>query len=256
MKSAHASEICLLGFHAVRARMQAAPQTVLKIIFDGSRRDARLTALLKQAEQNGIKTTSDAAHALDRIAKGQRHQGVIAYATARRQPDSLSELIDQLELKKPSEQWLVLLDGVTDPHNLGAVLRSCDGAGVGAVIAPRDKSAPLNEVAARVSAGASEHLTYLQVTNLARAIEELQQADYRVIGLASEAQQSIYTADLKGKIALVFGAEGEGMRRLTRERCDELIHLPMQGSVESLNVSVACGVCCYEALRQRAELSD
>jgi 23S rRNA (guanosine2251-2'-O)-methyltransferase len=156
-----------------------------------------------------------------------------------------------MESLKPKDQWLVLLDGVTDPHNLGAVLRSCDGAGAAAVVAPRDKSAPLNDVAARVSAGASDHLTYLQVTNLARAIEELQQADYQVIGLAGEATDSIYDADLTGRIALVFGAEGEGMRRLTRERCDTLVRLPMEGSVESLNVSVACGVCCYEALRQR-----
>ena len=140
---------------------------------------------------------------------------------------------------------------MTDPHNLGAILRSADAAGAAAVIAPKDKSAPLNDVAARVSAGASDHLTYLQVTNLARAIEELQQADYMVIGLAGEASKSIYETDLKGKIALVLGAEGEGMRRLTRERCDLLVRLPMKGSVESLNVSVACGVCCYEALRQR-----
>ena len=129
---------------------------------------------------------------------------------------------------------------------------ACHAAGAAGVVAPRDKSAPLNEVAARVSAGASDHLPYLQVTNLARAIDELQQADYRVIGLAGEAQASLYKTDLTGRIALVFGAEGDGMRRLTRERCDELVRLPMQGSVESLNVSVACGVVCYEALRQRS----
>jgi 23S rRNA (guanosine2251-2'-O)-methyltransferase len=244
-------EVCLLGFHAIRARLRTAPDTISRIVFDGQRRDARLNALLKQAEQASIKSLSESALTLDRYAKGQRHQGVLAFAAPRVQPDSLSALIDQMETLKPRDQWVVLLDNVTDPHNLGAVLRACDGAGVAAVIAPRDKSAPLNDVAARVSAGASENLTYLQVTNLARAIEELQQAEYQVIGLAGEATNLIYDTDLTGKVALVFGAEGEGMRRLTRERCDLLAKLPMEGSVESLNVSVACGICCYEALRQR-----
>ncbi len=244
-------EICLLGFHAVRARVRAAPETITRIVFDGQRKDARLSSLLTAAVAASIRVVSESSLQMDRLAKGQRHQGVLAIATRRPQPDSLSDLIDQMETLKPVDQWLVVLDGVTDPHNLGAILRSCDAAGAAAVIAPKDKSAPLNDVAARVSAGASDHLTYLQVTNLARAIEELQQADYMVIGLAGEASKSIYETDLKGKIALVLGAEGEGMRRLTRERCDLLVRLPMKGSVESLNVSVACGVCCYEALRQR-----
>lgn len=244
-------EVCLLGFHAVRARLRAAPKTISRIVFDGQRKDARLNTLLKLAEQSSIRCVSDSTASMDKMAKGQRHQGVIALAQPRPQPDSLSELLDQMESLPRNAQWLVLLDGVTDPHNLGAVMRACDGAGVAAVVAPRDKSAPLNEIASRVSAGAAEHLTYLQVTNLARAIEELQQADYQVIGLAGEATQSLYEADLTGRIALVLGAEGEGMRRLTRERCDQLVRLPMEGAVESLNVSVACGIVCYEALRQR-----
>lgn len=246
-------EICLLGFHAVRARLRAAPQTISRIVFDGQRKDSRLNGLLKLAEQAGIKSVSESTLVMDRLAKQQRHQGVLAFAQRREQPDSLSDLLEQMDGLKSADQWLVVLDGVTDPHNLGAILRSADGAGAAAVIAPRDKSAPLNDVAARVSAGASDHLPYVQVTNLARAIEELQQADYQVIGLAGEADKSIYAADLTGRIALVFGAEGEGMRRLTRERCDVLVRLPMQGSVESLNVSVACGVVCYEALRQRSK---
>ncbi len=246
------SDITLLGFHAVRARLRAAPQTIERIVFDGQRRDARLGSLLKTAEQSGVKTISDSSLALDRLAKGQRHQGILAIAQRRPQPDSLEELLEQMESLKPAAQWLVLLDGVTDPHNLGAILRSVDAAGGAAVVAPRDKSAPLNDIAARVSAGASDHLPYLQVTNLSRAIEVLQQSDYHVIGLAGEAEQSLFATDLKGRVALVLGAEGEGLRRLTRERCDQLVHLPMQGSVESLNVSVACGVCCYELLRQRS----
>lgn len=249
MSSPH--EICLLGFHAIRARLKAAPDSVLRIVFDGQRKDHRLNALLKLADQSGTKCVSESTLVMDRLAKGQRHQGVLAFAKPREQPDSLSALLDQMEGLPTAQQWLVVLDGVTDPHNLGAILRSADAAGAAGVVAPRDKSAPLNEVAARVSAGASDHLPYLQVTNLARAIDELQQADYRVIGLAGEAQASLYKTDLTGRIALVFGAEGDGMRRLTRERCDELVRLPMQGSVESLNVSVACGVVCYEALRQR-----
>jgi 23S rRNA (guanosine2251-2'-O)-methyltransferase len=246
------SEICLLGFHAVKARLRAAPETIHRIVFDGQRRDARLNALLKTAEQAGVKAISDSALALDRIAKGQRHQGILALAQRRPQPDSLESLLEQMEDLKPAQQWLVLLDGVTDPHNLGAIMRSVDAAGGAAVVAPRDKSASLTDIAARVSAGASDHLPYLQVTNLSRAIDTLQDDGYQVIGLAGEAPQSIYQADLKGRVALVLGAEGEGMRRLTRERCDVLVHLPMHGSVESLNVSVACGVCCYELLRQRS----
>ena len=244
-------EICLLGFHAIRARLRAAPETITRIVFDGQRRDGRLNALLKQAEQASVKVVSDSALALDRLAKGQRHQGVLALATPRVQPDSLSDLLEQMESLDAARQWLLLLDGVTDPHNLGAILRTADASGAAAVIAPRDKSAPLNDVAARVSAGAADHLPYLQVTNLSRAIDELQDSGYQVIGLAETADQSLYAADLTGKIALVLGAEGEGMRRLTRERCDRLVRLPMLGSVESLNVSVAAGVCCYEALRQR-----
>lgn len=244
-------EICLLGFHAIRARLKAAPESISRIVFDGSRRDARVAALLKSAAQASVKTISDSAQQLDRMARGQRHQGVLAFAARRQQPDSLVDLLEQMEDLPAQSQWLLLLDGVTDPHNLGAILRSADAAGAAAVVAPRDKSAPLNEIATRVSSGASDHLPYLQVTNLSRAIDELQDAGYMVIGLAGEAEQSLFATDLTGKVALVLGAEGEGMRRLTRERCDKLAHLPMRGSVESLNVSVAAGVCCYEALRQR-----
>jgi 23S rRNA (guanosine2251-2'-O)-methyltransferase len=244
-------EICLLGFHAIRARLKAAPESITRIVFDGSRRDARVTALLKSAAQASVKAISESTQQLDRMARGQRHQGVLAFAARREQPDSLVDLLQQMESLPAAGQWLLLLDGVTDPHNLGAIMRSADAAGAAAVVAPRDKSAPLNEIAARVSAGASDALPYLQVTNLSRAIDELQDAGYMVIGLAGEAEQSLFATDLTGKIALVLGAEGEGMRRLTRERCDKLAYLPMRGSVESLNVSVAAGVCCYEALRQR-----
>lgn len=244
-------EVSLLGFHAIRARLRSAPQTISRIVFDGQRRDSRLAGLLRLAEQSGVRAVADAPPSLDRLARGQRHQGVVALAARRAQPDSLSDLLEVVEALPVQDQWMVVLDGVTDPHNLGAVLRSADAAGVAAVIAPRDRSAPLNDVAVRVSSGASDHIPYLQVTNLARALDELQQAGYTVIGLAGEAEASLFDTDLRGRLALVLGAEGEGMRRLTRERCDVLVSLPMRGAVESLNVSVACGVCCYEAVRQR-----
>lgn len=248
-------EVCLLGFHAVRARLRSAPATISRIVFDGQRRDSRLTGLLRLAEQSGVRAVADAPQALDKLAHGQRHQGVLAIAARRAQPDSLSDLLSSVENMPVDDQWMVVLDGVTDPHNLGAVLRVADAAGAAAVLAPRDRSAPLSDVAVRVSAGASDHIPYLQVTNLARAIDELQQAGYTVIGLAGEADSSLFEADLRGRIALVLGAEGEGMRRLTRERCDVLVSLPMRGAVESLNVSVACGVCCYELVRQRRRSS-
>lgn len=214
------------------------------------RRDARLKALLEALALAGVSAQSVDAGRLDQEANGERHQGILALAEQTEQPTDLESLLESLQ-SSARPPLLVLLDGVTDPHNLGAVLRAADGAGVSAVIAPKDRSAPLSDVARRVSAGASESVPYLQVTNLTRAIERLQDEGYRVLGLAGEAKDSIYQSDLTGPLALALGAEGEGLRRLVREQCDGLIKLPLQGQVESLNVSVACAVACYEALRQR-----
>ena len=241
----------LLGFHAVRARLKAAPQTLKEVLYVADRRDARLKELLESLGQAGVAARAVDPGRLDQEAQGERHQGILARAEALDQPADLESLLEQLQPRK-TPPLLVLLDGVTDPHNLGAVLRAADGAGVSAVIAPKDRSAPLSDVARRVSAGASEGLPYIQVTNLTRAIERLQDEGYRVLGLAGEAQDSIYQADLQGPLALALGAEGEGLRRLVREHCDGLIRLPLLGQVESLNVSVACAVACYEAVRQRA----
>ncbi|MEY3952274.1 MAG: rRNA (guanosine-2-O-)-methyltransferase RlmB [Pseudomonadota bacterium] len=243
-------EAVLLGFHAVRARLKAAPHTLRRVLYVADRRDARLKALLEALALAGVSAQSVDAGRLDQEAKGERHQGILALAEQTAQPTDLESLLESLQ-SSARPPLLVLLDGVTDPHNLGAVLRAADGAGVSAVIAPKDRSAPLSDVARRVSAGASESVPYLQVTNLTRAIERLQDEGYRVLGLAGEAKDSIYQSDLTGPLALALGAEGEGLRRLVREQCDGLIKLPLQGQVESLNVSVACAVACYEALRQR-----
>lgn len=242
--------IALLGFHAVRARLKAAPQSVREVLYVADRRDARLRLLLEALSQAGVQARAVEADRLDQLAQGERHQGIVALAEPTSQPPDLESLLEQLQsVERPP--LLVLLDGVTDPHNLGAVLRTADGAGVSAVIAPKDRSAPLSDVARRVSAGGAESVPYIQVTNLTRAIERLQDEGFRVLGLAGEANESIYSVDLQGPLALALGAEGEGLRRLVREQCDGLLKIPLAGAVESLNVSVACAVACYEALRQR-----
>ncbi|MEY2776911.1 MAG: rRNA (guanosine-2-O-)-methyltransferase RlmB [Pseudomonadota bacterium] len=240
----------LLGFHAVRARLKAAPHTLREVLYVADRKDARLKTLLDALTQAGVASRAVDSGRLDQEAQGERHQGILALAEAMEQPADLDSLLEQLQTAD-QPPLLVLLDGVTDPHNLGAVLRAADGAGVSAVIAPKDRSAPLSDIARRVSAGASESLPYIQITNLTRAIERLQDEGYRVLGLAGEARESIYQTDLQGPLALALGAEGEGLRRLVREQCDGLVKLPLLGQVESLNVSVACAVACYEAVRQR-----
>jgi 23S rRNA (guanosine2251-2'-O)-methyltransferase len=178
---------------------------------------------------------------------GARHQGVVACVTPLEMQHSLDEVLDAVS----GAPLLLVLDGVTDPHNLGACLRVADGAGAHAVVAPKDHAVGLNATVAKVASGAAETVPYLMVTNLARTLGEMQEHGIRIIGTAEDAPRSIHDADLSGPVALVLGAEGSGMRQLTRKRCDELVCIPMQGAVESLNVSVAAGVCLYEALRQR-----
>lgn len=240
----------LLGFHAVRARLRAAPETLREVWVDRDRRDARVKALLAELAIAQVKVHLGSAHELEAHARGQRHQGVVGLALARRLADDLPSLLQQIAGQTAPAPFLVFLDGVTDPHNLGAILRTADAAGAAAVVAPKDHSAPLSSVAIRVAAGAADQVPYLQVTNLNRAIEQAQAAGFFVWGLADEASQSLYSLDLTGPVVLVFGAEGAGLRRLVRENCDGLIGIPMRGSVSSLNVSVACGVACYERLRQ------
>ena len=184
---------------------------------------------------------------LARLAGTARHQGVVARVTPLAPRHSLDEVLDEAQ----GPALVLVLDGVTDPHNLGACLRVADGAGAHAVVAPRDHAVGLNATVAKVASGAAETVPYLMVTNLARTLGELKERDIRIVGTSDDAPRTLYEADLRGPVALVLGAEGAGMRQLTRKTCDELVRIPMAGAVESLNVSVAAGVCLYEARRQR-----
>ena len=241
----------LFGFHAVGVRLKTAPQSVIEIYYEASRRDARMRQFLQRATEFGARLIESDGLRLSKMCGSHGHQGVVARVNAIELVKSLDELLEQLEADGVEKPLLLVLDSVTDPHNLGACLRVADGAGAHAVVAPKDHAVGLNATVAKVASGASETVPYLMVTNLARSLNELKERDITVVGLADDATQSIYDIDLRGPVALVLGAEGPGMRALTRKTCDVLVHIPMAGAVESLNVSVAAGVCLYEALRQR-----
>lgn len=237
----------LHGFHAVAARIRHDARSVREVYVEASRRDRRMQDFIRSVEAAGLKAILVDSKRLDGIVGHTRHQGVAATADDIPLTHSLDDLLDAL-----TEAPLILvLDGITDPHNLGACLRAADGAGAHAVIAPKDRACGLNATAAKVASGAAESIPYITVTNLARTLREMQERGIHVVGTADETDTSLYAADLKGPLALVLGAEGEGMRRLTRETCDQLVCIPMLGTVESLNVSVASAVCLYEAVRQR-----
>ena len=241
----------LFGFHAVGVRIKTAPKSVFEVFFDVSRRDARMRQFTDRAREAGIKLVESDGLRLAKMCGGHGHQGVVARVDAVAQVTSLDELLEQLEETKTAPPLLLVLDGVTDPHNLGACLRVADGAGAHAVIAPKDHAAGINATVSKVASGAAETMPYFMVTNLARTLGELKERNVWCIGTSDDAEKTIYDVDLTGPVALVLGAEGEGMRQLTRKTCDELVRIPMHGAVESLNVSVASGVCLYEALRQR-----
>lgn len=240
----------IVGIHAVRTALKHGAQRIQRLQFDAARKDRRLRQLLDDARAAGIQPQATDKDKLDRLTAGANHQGVVAHGEM---PTSLGEsALDELFAAIEEPPFLLVLDGVTDPHNLGACLRSADGAGVHAVIAPRDRAGGLTPVVCKVASGAAETVPFIQVTNLARTLRHLQDAHrVFVVGAAGESELELYQADLTGPLAIVMGAEGEGMRRLTRETCDQLLRLPMAGAVESLNVSVATGICLYEALRQR-----
>lgn len=240
----------LFGFHSVEARLRAAPRSISELLFDRERSDSRARGLKSLADQASIAWADVPAARLDRLAKGQRHQGVVAVVEVAIARAELETLLDELE-GRGEAPLLVLLDGVTDPRNLGAVLRVADGAGAHAVIAPRDHSCGLTEVAIHTSSGAAETVPFIVVTNLSRTIERLQDRGLRVLGTADEEAISLFEADLGGPLAWVLGAEGKGMRRMVREHCDGLVAIPMAGGCSSLNVSVAAGVVLYETVRQR-----
>lgn len=237
----------IYGFHAITAKLRQDPESLREILIDGDRQDARARDLLRHAELQGVRVILADGKRLDDLAGGGRHQGVVARLDGERKAAHLDDVLDTLE--EPA--FLLVLDGVTDPRNLGACLRVADAAGVHAVIAPKDRSAGLNDVAVKTACGAAESVPYVMVTNLARTLRELKEREIWVVGTAGEAAQDLYAAEWPQATAWVMGAEGEGMRRLTRENCDQLVSIPMHGSVDSLNVSVAAGVCLFEARRRR-----
>ncbi|HEY5799854.1 MAG TPA: 23S rRNA (guanosine(2251)-2'-O)-methyltransferase RlmB [Burkholderiaceae bacterium] len=237
----------VFGFHAVTARLRHEASSVEEVYVDASRVDRRMQDLIAVAKSFNVRVILVDDQRLDRIVGTRRHQGVIAVAGELSLARNLDELLDAID----GPPLLLILDGITDPHNLGACLRVADGVGAHAVIVPKDRAVGLNATAAKVASGAAESVPYITVTNLARTMRELKERDILLIGTDDEAEGDIYSADFSGPAALVMGSEGEGMRRLTRETCDVLVRIPMFGAVESLNVSVASGVCLYEARRQR-----
>ena len=241
----------LFGFHAVTVRLKTAPQSVVEVHVDATRRDARMRQFVERARAAGPRVIDSDGERLTRLAGSPRHQGVVARVQPLPQRHSLDEVLEAVEAEGHGPALVLVLDGVTDPHNLGACLRVADGAGAHAIVAPKDHAVGLNATVAKVASGAAETVPYLMVTNLARTLNELKERDIRIIGTADDADHTLYEADLCGPVALVLGAEGAGMRQLTRKTCDELVRIPMAGAVESLNVSVAAGVCLFEARRQR-----
>lgn len=236
----------MFGFHPVTARLRQAPESVRELYVDAKRDDTRMRDLIGLAKAAGVEARRVEATRLDRMCPQRTHQGVVAFVTAQPATLDLDELLDRIE----GPPLLLLLDGVTDPRNLGACLRVADGAGVHGVIAPKDHACPLNETAIRTASGAADSVPYVMVTNLARTIDTLEERHITVMGAADEATQTLYQADIPAAVAWVLGAEGVGLRRLTRERCDTLVSIPMVGQVSSLNVSVAAGVVLYETLRR------
>lgn len=236
------------GFHAITAKLRHQPGAIIEIFIDAGRNDARARDLLKHAELQGVRVMPVDAKRLAGMSGGDmRHQGVVARVTGEVRHVTLDDVLDTLE--EPA--FLLVLDGIQDPHNLGACLRVADAVGAHAVIAPKDRAVGLTQTAIKVASGAAESVPYITVTNLARTLRELKERDIWVIGTDAEGKDDLYTAQWPAATAWVLGAEGDGMRRLTRETCDQLVTIPMLGSVQSLNVSVATGVCLYEARRRR-----
>ena len=236
----------VFGFHAVLSRLRADPSSIVELFVDESRNDARIRDLATTAERGGVKVMRVPTKRLDGFYGGGRHQGVVARVEVKRSADTLDEILDQIE-----HPLLLVLDGVTDPHNLGACLRVANAAGANAVIAPKDRAAGISPAVSKVASGAAEATPYVMVTNLARTLAELKERNIWIVGADERAERTLFQADLPDSIAWVLGAEGEGMRRLTRESCDLLVRIPMAGDVASLNVSVSAGVCLFESVRRR-----
>jgi 23S rRNA (guanosine2251-2'-O)-methyltransferase len=237
----------VFGFHAVAGVVRRRPEAVLEVMFDAERKDARARDLAAAARERGVRIHEVEGARLDSLAGTRRHQGVVARVTAHDNAPTLDSVLDSID----GRALLLVLDGVQDPHNLGACLRVADAFGVHAVIAPKDRAVGLTATVAKVASGAVETVPYVAVTNLARALGQIKDAGIWAVAADQEAGVALPDARLAGPLAWVLGAEGQGLRRLTRDSCDEIVRIPMAGSVESLNVSVAAGICLYEALRQR-----
>jgi 23S rRNA (guanosine2251-2'-O)-methyltransferase len=241
------AERVIFGFHTVLARLRADPESVLEVFLDESRKDARAKDFAAQVERARARLMRVSASRLEGMAGGGRHQGVVARVLAETQKRTLEELLEGLQVPP----LLLVLDGITDPHNLGACLRVANAAGVHAVVAPKDHAAGINATVSKVASGAAEITPYYMVTNLARTLADLKDRNIWIVGTDERAGKTLFEADLPRSIAWVLGAEGAGMRRLTRESCDLLVRVPMQGQVESLNASVAAGICLFESVRRR-----
>lgn len=239
--------ILIHGIHAVKAALQKDAKTVDELLLAPARNNRRLDSIRDIAKQAGVTIRQVSADELEFLCEGERHQGVAARVQVSQQAASL-----ELLLQTVKQPLLLVLDGVQDPHNLGACLRTADAAGVDAVIVPQDKAVGLTPVVYKVACGAAETMPFYQVTNLARTLRMLQQEGVWLIGADERGDSDLYATDLKGPVALVMGAEGKGLRRLTREHCDVMMSIPMAGQVSSLNVSVATGVCLFEIVRQRS----
>lgn len=243
--------VAIAGIHSVRTALKYGGEGVSEVWFERRRRDRRLAQLAGLARETGVAVRQVTRDELDGVSEGANHQGVVAWALtpAALGDKDLADVIDTAQ----GPPFLLILDGVQDPHNLGACLRTADAVGVHALIAPKDNAVGLTPIACKVASGAARSVPYIQVTNLSRTIGFLKERGIWLIGTAEDAEDALFDADLTGALALVLGGEGKGLRRLTRERCDLLVHLPMRGTVESLNVSVAAGICLYEVMRQQPQ---
>ena len=237
----------VFGFHAVTSRLRVRADSVKELFVDAKRIDKRMQDLIANAKERNVRVMQVDGVRIDGMTGHARHQGVVAVVEPTKLPQFVEDVLETIE----GPPFLLLLDGVTDPHNLGACLRVADAAGVHAVIAPKDRSVGLTATVMKVASGAAENIPYITVTNLARTLRELKEREIWIVGADEGGESSLFEAKLAGPLAWVLGAEGEGLRRLTRENCDQIVSIPMFGSVESLNVSVASGVCLFESRRQR-----
>ena len=242
-----AQPVAVYGFHAVTARLRHQPGSVVRIIIDRRRHDPRLRRLLESAREKGVTVEMASGDELEHAAGTRAHQGIVALVNPQQRLQTLEDVLDTVE----GQALLLVLDGVQDPHNLGACLRVADGLGAHAVVAPKDRAVGVNATVEKVASGAAQTVPYIVVTNLARSMKEMNRRGIWTVGACQDGDSPLADCDLTRPLALVLGAEGSGLRRLTRETCDELVSIPMAGTVESLNVSVAAGICLYESRRQR-----